>query len=96
MSAIHAWWDRHFTDGYMLNAKGALIVLPLTVAGLLAVILAVILGSMFVIEKRICANTADKLQVNHNFDFWGGCYVELPDGRYIHIDAYRATEEVTP
>ena len=44
-------------------------------------------------EKRNCAYTSTQLKVTTHYDWLSGCWVDLPNGRSVPVDSYRATED---
>lgn len=68
------------------------------VACFLLVIAVLLVGlgvGAFFVDRAACDRKAERLgSLAHQYDFWGGgCYVELPDGRYVSPDNYRVTIE---
>ena len=61
--------------------------------GLMFVICALVLPPLYYFERRACYTRAHEMQLDWKYRFVGGCFVELPSGRYVNLDNIRFTEQ---
>lgn len=59
----------------------------------LAVVLIPMVTISYYVERGICEQKSEVMNVDHSFGFWSGCMIEIEDGKYIPLDSYYYKEE---
>lgn len=76
-------------DGWGPTALGFVII----VGSLVAAVVSVCFGIGYRISSVSCEHTADHMNVETRYDFWGdGCYVQVGDD-FVPLDQVRITED---
>lgn len=60
----------------------------------IAVVIALVVGiGGYGFDRQACENRASEMQLHWKWRLVGGCFVELPSGRYVNLSNIRFTEQ---
>lgn len=76
-----SWYTRHWVDAA-------------TVILVIGGILAAIFGSVLLMARTACGNSAEVLGTEYRWRVLGGCYLQVEDGRFVPSDNYRVNENL--